>query len=181
MLADNSQMWVYFTVSEGAYLAYRAVHDVHDPIPVQLRLANGELFTQPGTIQTIEADFDNATGTIAFRAAVPNPDGLLRHGETGAIVLTTTLPNALLIPQAATFRVRDALNVFVVEDEDAVHARSIVVAQELPHRYVVTSGLEAGERVLIEGLRRVRDGDVIAPRMRDPHEVLDELTHLPAH
>ena len=181
VLADNSQMWVYFNVSEGAYIAYRAVHDVHDPVPVQLRLANGELFDQPGVVQTIEADFDNSTGTIAFRALVPNPDGLLRHGETGTIVMTTTLPNVLLIPQAATFRVLDVLNVYVVGDDNVVHARPITVAEELPHRYVVTSGLESGERVLIEGLRRVRDGDVIVPRLRDPHEVFEEMIHLPAH
>jgi membrane fusion protein (multidrug efflux system) len=181
VLADNSQMWVYFVMSEGAYLSYRSVHEVNDPVPVRLRLANGELFEQAGVIQTIEADFDNSSGTIAFRAVFPNPGGILRHGETGAIVLTTTLSRAQLIPQAATFRVLDVMNVYVVGDDHVVHARAITVGQELPHRYVVASGLRDGERVLIEGLRRVRDGDVIEPRVRDPHEVFEELSHLPAH
>jgi len=181
VLADNSQMWVYFNLSESQYLAYRAIHGVNDPVPVRLRMANGEIFPQPGVIQTIEADFNNSTGTIAFRAGFPNPDALLRHGETGEILITTTLPHVLVIPQEATFRVLDVMNVFVVGEDGVVHARHITVGQELPHLYIVESGLEEGEHILIDGLRRVRDGDTIEPQMRDPHEVLEQLRTLPAH
>ena len=180
-LADNSEMWVYFNLSESQYLAYRAIHGVNDPVPVQLQLANGEIFDQPGTIQTIEADFNNETGTIAFRAGFPNPDGLLRHGETGEILMTTTLPQVLVIPQEAVYRVLDMIYVYVVDDEDVVHARQITIGQELPHLYVIPTGLEEGEHVLIEGLRRVRDGDTIEQQVRDPHEVFQELNDLPAH
>jgi membrane fusion protein (multidrug efflux system) len=181
VLADNSQMWVYFNLSESQYLAYRAVHGVNDPVPVQLRMANGEIFDQPGVIQTIEADFNNETGTIAFRAMFPNPNSLLRHGETGEILLTTTLENVLLIPQEATFRVLDRVNVYVVDDDNVVHAREIHLGQDLPHTYIVESGLEEGEHILIEGLRRVRDGDTIEQEVHDPHQVFQELTDLPAH
>jgi membrane fusion protein (multidrug efflux system) len=99
VLADNSEMWVYFNVSESQYLAYRAEHALGEPVPVQLRMANGQLFDQPGVIQTIEADFNNETGTIAFRAGFANPTGLLRHGETGEILMTTVLPHVLVVPQ----------------------------------------------------------------------------------
>lgn len=180
VLSDNSEMWVYFNVSETEYLAYRAEHGVNDPVPVRLRMANGEIFPQPGTIQTIEADFDNETGTIAFRAGFPNPDGLLRHGETGEILVTRVVPGALVIPQAATWRVLDKTYVFVVDEDDAVHAREITLGEQLPHLYVVREGLAEGERVLIEGLRRVRDGDTIEPQLRDPEEVFAELRDLPA-
>jgi len=179
-LADNSQMWVYFNMSESAYLAYRAVHGVNDPVPVQLRMANGAMFDQPGVIQTIEADFNNQTGTIAFRSGFPNPDGLLRHGETGEILMTATLPHVLVIPQEATFRVLDVAYVFVVGDDAVVHARHITLGQELPHLYVVTAGLEEGEHVLMDGLRRVRDGNTIEPQWQDPHAVLEQLRALPA-
>ncbi len=181
VLADNSQMWVYFNLSESEYLAYRAHHEVGDPVPVELRMANGELFGQPGVIQTIEADFNNETGTIAFRAGFPNPASLLRHGETGTILMTMALPRVLLIPQEATFRVLDKRYVFVVDTENVVHAREIVVGPELPHVYVVESGLEEGEHVMIEGLRRVRDGDTIAQHVRGAQEVFDELRNLEAH
>jgi membrane fusion protein (multidrug efflux system) len=180
VLADNSQMWVYFNLSESQYLAYRGIHGVNDPVPVQLRMANGEIFGQPGVVQTIEADFNNETGTIAFRAAFPNPEGLLRHGETGEILMTTTLPGALVIPQEATYRVLDRMYVFVVDAENVVRAREIHVGESLPHLYVVEDGLEENEHVLIEGLRRVRDGDTIEPEVRDPHEVFEQLRTLPA-
>lgn len=181
VLADNSEMWVYFNVSERQYLAYRAEHALGEQVPVRLRMADGELFDQPGVIQTIEADFNNETGTIAFRAGFPNPEGLLRHGETGEIVMTDVLRHALLIPQAATYRVLDKMYVFVVDDDGVVHAREIRVGREVPHLWVVESGLEEGERVLVDGLRRVRDGDTVEPRVRPLDELLEELEHLPAH
>lgn len=180
VLSDNSLMWVYFNVSEREYLAYRAEHDVNDPVPVRLQIANGEIFDQPGTIQTIEADFNNETGTIAFRAGFPNPNGLLRHGGTGEVLMTNELPNVLVIPQKATFRVLDRVFVFVVGEDETARAREITVGEQLEHLYVVREGLEEGEHVLIEGLRRVRDGDRIEPRMREPREVLEELRNLPA-
>ncbi|MFO0605692.1 MAG: efflux RND transporter periplasmic adaptor subunit [Polyangiales bacterium] len=180
VLADNSRMWVYFNLSEREYLTYRRAHRIGDPVPVRLRMANDEVFAQPGTIETIEADFNNETGTIAFRAGFPNPDGLLRHGETGEVLLTTVLPGALLIPQKATYTVLDKRFVFVVGPDDVVRAREIGVGEELPHLYVVERGLREGDRVLLDGLRRVRDGDTIAPNVRDPREVLEELRQLPA-
>lgn len=176
VLSDNREMWVYFYVSEPEYLAYqRAAASAEGPRPVRLRMANGEIFEHPGVIQTIESDFDNETGTIAFRAGFPNPEGLLRHGETGQILMTRTIPGALLIPQSATYDVLDRKYVFVVDGEGGVHAREIEIGDELPHVFVVTRGLEETDRVLIEGLRRVSDGDRIEPVVRDPREVRESF------
>ena len=180
VLADNSQMWVYFNVSEREYLAYRRIHGVNDPVPVRLRMANDEMYPHPGTIQTIEADFNNETGTIAFRAGFPNGENVLRHGETGEILMTTTLPGALLIPQKATYTVLDKTFVFVLGADNVLRAREVTLGESMPHQYVVQSGLREGERILIEGLRRVRDGDAIVPNLRDADQVFEELRHLPA-
>ena len=68
-------------------------------------MANGQVFDQTGTVETIEADFNNETGNLAFRATFPNPKGLLRHGETGKVLMEVPLENALLVPQKATFDV----------------------------------------------------------------------------
>jgi membrane fusion protein (multidrug efflux system) len=180
VLADNSQMWVYFNVSEREYLAYRRAHATNDPVTVHLRMANDEVYVHPGTIQTIEADFNPETGTIAFRAGFPNREGLLRHGETGEILMTSVLPASLVIPQEATYTVLDKTFVFVVEAGGVVRAREVTVGESLPHQYVVSAGLREGEHVLLEGLRRVRDGDTITPDLRDAREVFDELSRLPA-
>lgn len=86
-LSDNSKMWVYFNVPEAEYLDYKTHHD-DNMKHVKLVMANNELFDHPGEVQTIEADFNNETGNIAFRATFPNPKGLLRHGETGSVRMT---------------------------------------------------------------------------------------------
>jgi len=70
-------------------------------------MANGKYFDYPGIVETIEADFNNETGNISFRATFPNPKALLRHGETGNIHITLPYKNAMLIPQKATFEVLD--------------------------------------------------------------------------
>lgn len=175
VLSDTHEVWVYFNVSEAEYLAYQSRRDYAQRRTVRLRMANGALFDQPGVIQTIVADFDSETGTIAFRAGFPNPSGLLRHGETGQILMTEELNDVLLVPQMATFDVLDKKYVFVVNDEGEVHAREIRVGEELPHLYVVAEGLTEHDRILLEGLRSVQEGDRISPVDRDPTEVRAEL------
>lgn len=177
-LADNSQMWVYFNVGEAEYLEYKMAARDGEVTPVKLRLANGQVFEQEGHIDTIAADFNNETGNIAFRASFPNPDGLLRHGETGKIIMTTVLPDALLIPQKATFDLLDKKYVFVVHDEGTVELREIRVSEELPNLYVVESGVTESEVILLEGLRKVRDGDEIEFDYEEPAEV---YAHLELH
>ncbi|MBL7934232.1 MAG: efflux RND transporter periplasmic adaptor subunit, partial [Bacteroidia bacterium] len=82
-LSDNSEMWVYFNVPEAEYLNYKAHTTEENLLKVNLLMANNSLFEYPGVVTAIEADFNNETGNIAFRATFPNPKGLLRHGETG--------------------------------------------------------------------------------------------------
>lgn len=178
-LSDNHQMWVYFNLTESEYLAYKARNDA-TPMQVKLRMANGELFPHPGVVETIEADFHNETGNIAFRATFPNPDGLLRHGETGNILVSQPLPNVLLVPQKATFDILDHRYVFVVDGEGVVHQREISVAQEMPHVYVVREGLADDDQVLLDGLRKVRDGDHVAIDLEASDQVFAALEHIHA-
>ena len=180
-MADNSQMWVYYNVSEAEYLDYRErLADRGEPLPVQLRMANGKMFAHAGEVETIEADFNNETGNIAFRATFPNPDALLRHGETGKVVMTTPLKDVVVLPQKATFDVLDKKFVFVVGDEGVAKLREIRVAEELPHLFVVESGVSEEDRVLLDGLRKVRDGDHVAFRFEEPEGVIANLSKVHA-
>ena len=133
------------------------------------------MFDQAGVVETIEADFNNETGNIAFRATFPNPDGLLRHGETGSVVMTIPLKNALLIPQKATYEVMDKKFVFVLDAENVIHARQITIAGEMPHIYAVSKGLKEGDKILLEGLRKVQAGDKIKYDFLEPRKVLSNL------
>jgi membrane fusion protein (multidrug efflux system) len=174
-LSDNHEMWVYFNVPEAEYLNYK-VHITKDTsLFVKLRMANNEIFPFVGEVNTIEADFNNETGNIAFRATFQNPKALLRHGETGNVIVNAPLKNALLIPQKATYEILDKKYVFVINKEGIVRSRQIIVGAELPHLFQVTAGLEEDDRILLEGLRKVRDGDKIAFEYRSPEKVLPEL------
>ncbi len=174
-LSDNSTVWVYFNVSEAEYLKYESQPQGDKHTPVKLVMANGQVFDEPGKVETIEADFNNDTGNLAFRATFPNPKRLLRHGETGKIVMTVPFKNALLIPQKATFDVLDQKYVLVVDEKNVVRSRPITVAAEMPHVYLLEKGLDERDKIIVEGLRKVRDGAVIDIDYRKPSDVLGQL------
>jgi membrane fusion protein (multidrug efflux system) len=174
-LSDNSKMWVYFNVPEAEYLNYKSIAKASNMTNVDLQMANNELFSEKGVVQTIEADFNNETGNIAFRATFENPDRLLRHGETGNIIMKIPLKNAIIIPQKATFETLEKRFVFVVDKKNVVHQREIIVGAEMPDLYAIKGGLAANERILLEGIRKVRDGDKIAYKFEAPREVISRL------
>lgn len=174
-LSDISKMWVYFNVPEAEYLDYKTNKVDKAPVNVRLKMANGAIFNQPGVIETIEADFDNKTGNIEFRAVFPNPDKLLRHGETGNILIDIPYKNALLIPQKATFEILDKSYVYVVNKDNKLEQRLITVAAELPHMFVVKSGLKVTDNILLEGLRKVHNGQTIDVNVKSPEQVLSQL------
>lgn len=174
-LSDNSEMWVYFNVPEAEYLNYKSHTSTENMDRVSLLMANNELFKYPGVVKTIEADFNNETGNIAFRATFPNPEGLLRHGETGNIQMTLPLTGALIIPQKSTFEILEKKYVFVIDKNNVVHQREINIASELPDIYILKDGVSDGERIVLEGIRKVKDGDKIEYKYEDPKVVIPHL------
>ncbi|WP_185248288.1 efflux RND transporter periplasmic adaptor subunit [Chryseobacterium bernardetii] len=174
-LSDNSKMWVYFNVPEAEYLNQMSDRTTNNLMHVRLRMANGKEFTQDGVVETIESDFDNETGNIAYRATFPNPKGLLRFGETGNVVITSPYANALMIPQKATFEELEKKYVYVITKDNKVKAREIKIAAELPHLYVVASGLGKDERILLDGLRMVQENQTISSKYQTPEKVMSNL------
>lgn len=174
-LSDNSQMWVYFNVPEAEYLNFKLAARKDSLMHVNLLLANQKLFDHEGLVKTIEADFNNETGNIAFRATFPNPDGLLRHGETGNILIHIPYKDAVIIPQKATFEVLEKRFVFVIDKDNVAHQREISIAAELPDLYVIGDGINENEQILLEGLRKVRDNDKIAFEYHEPRHVVANL------
>ncbi|MEO8497957.1 MAG: efflux RND transporter periplasmic adaptor subunit [Planctomycetota bacterium] len=177
-LSDNEVMWVYFNVPEARYLEYKAELDANDDeadLNIELKLANHRKFQHTGNIGAIEADFNNETGNIAFRADFPNPDGLLRHGQTGTVLINRTLKNAIVIPQRATYEILAKRYAYVVGEDGVVHQRDITIQTELDDIFVIEEGLEEGDKIVLEGIRQVRDGDKVDYEFLDPAEVLGKL------
>jgi membrane fusion protein (multidrug efflux system) len=175
-LSDNSQMWVYFNVPEAEYLDYRSQNGKGEMLNVNLLMANNKLFKHTGRVETIEGEFDNETGNIAFRATFPNPEGLLRHGETGNIQVTVPMQQAMLIPQKCTFEVLEKNYVYVVDNDNTIHSRAITIGAELPHLYAITGGLKEGDKILLEGLRKVKENEKIESEFEDPAHVISHLS-----
>jgi membrane fusion protein (multidrug efflux system) len=172
-LSDNSVMWVYFNVPEARYLEYMADVDQHrDDERIELLLANGSKFAEAGRIGAIEAKFNNETGNIPFRADFPNPKRLLRHGQTGTVLIHRTLKDAVVIPQRATFEILDKRYVYVVGEDHVAHQHLITVQHELEDTFVIDSGLDVNDKIVLEGVREIRDGDEVEYEFREPEEVL---------
>ena len=175
-LSDNSKMWVYYNVPEAEYLDYKTQIIKDGALKVELLMANNKLFDYPGLVETIEADFNNETGNIAFRATFPNPKGLLRHGETGNILVKLPFKDALIIPQKATFEVLEKKYVYVLDKNNVIRSREITIAAELPNIFVVKSGLGINDKILLEGLRQVKENEKIQSKFVQPDSVISNLT-----
>jgi membrane fusion protein, multidrug efflux system len=174
-LSDNSEMFAYFNVSEPEYLEYQTNTKSRGDNKVNLLLANNHPLAYSGEVQVIESEFDNETGNIAFRAKFPNPDKLLKNGETGKVMMTMPLKGALIIPQKATYEIQDKKYVFVVDKNNVLKSRFITIGGEVPDLYIVENGLSADDRILLEGIQKVKDEDKISYDYQAPREVIAHL------
>lgn len=182
-LSDNSLMWVYFNVPEARYLEYMgAKAQGTDSRQIELVLANGSKFPHASTNVTVEGQFNNETGNIPFRADFPNPEGpngqrLLRHGQTGNVLIHRPLKDAVVIPQRATFEILDKLYVYVVGEDNVVHQRWITVEHELDDIFVIASGLKLKDRIVLEGVRQVHDGQKVEYEFHKPEAALANMKY----
>lgn len=175
-LSNNKEIYAYFNVSEVDYLDYKAKNNSTSKEGATLLLANSEVFPYKGTIETIEGEFDNETGNIAFRAKFPNPELLLKHGETAKISMTVPLKNALIIPQKSTFEIQDKIYVYVVDDKNVVKTKSITIKQKLSNIYVIESGISATDKILVEGgVQGLNEDDKIQTEFVAPLAVIENL------
>ncbi len=174
-LSNNKDVYAYFNVSEVEYLAYKANNKGNVKDNATLLLANNQPHKYKGTVETVEGEFDNTTGNIAFRAKFPNPDFLLKHGETGKVRLIVDLKNALVIPQKATYELQDKDYVYVVDKGNVVKSRCISIIQKLPNLYVIGSGLAATDKILLEGIQNVKEDDTVKTQFEQPKVVIGSL------
>lgn len=174
-LSNNKEVYAYFNVSESEYLDYKAQNADNLKNNVSLILANGDEHKYKGTIETIEGEFDPEVGNIAFRAKFPNPELLLKHGETGKVRLTMDIKHALIIPMKSTYEIQDKSYVYVVDQNNIAHAKEISIKQKLSNLYVIDKGLDEKDRILIDGLQSVKDDDTIHVEFMPAKEVIDHL------
>ncbi len=167
-LSDDSVIWAFFGMPEKHYLDLMAGPERLDGDDFELELGGGARYPHPGKFGAVEGQISNETGNIALRADFPNPGGLLRHGQSGTVLIRRKLRQALVVPVRATFESLDKRYVYVVDQDDVAHRREIVIQHELDDIYVIKPGIQVGDRIILEGIGQVRDGEKVKCEVRPP-------------
>src|SRR5256885_13961239 len=159
----------YFTVSEQEFTDFHRrfptperVEEQRKRIPLELLLADGSVYEQRGSISFADREVNTATGAIRIAGLFANPNNLLRPGGYGRGRASAKTQNgALLIPQRAVIELQGSYQVAVVGSDNKVSIRPVTVGERVGRMWIVTDGLKPGERVVVEGLMKVRDGAVV--------------------
>lgn len=168
-VSNINQMYVYFSMTEKQLLAITreqgGVSAAINKMPaVTLVLADGTQFSQSGVVSTISGVIDQTTGSVQMRATFNNANHVLRSGGTGSILIPTHTDAAIKVLQKATFDIQNKKYVYVVNADKTVSQREIeVLPQNDGQTYVVTSGLKAGERIVVDGVSQLKNGAKINP------------------
>lgn len=170
-VSDNSEVYAYFSLNEKDILnltqnGTKSLNSSVQEMPeVALRLATGEIYPVKGKVATVSGVINNTTGAATVRALFDNKGGMLRSGSTGQVLIPNEFENVIIIPQGATNELQNIRFAYVVNDSNKVVATPIQVSSISDGKnFIVTSGLEPGQRIAIEGIgTTVRDGMFVTP------------------
>ena len=178
-ITDVNEVFAYFKVTENEYLRYMRAKLEGESLTsnqdVTLILSDGEVYEYIGKLETMEADFERGTGSIAFRVRFPNPDQLIKHGASGKIQLSNQMEDIFLIPQKSTFEIQDYSYVYILDKDNQVKVRSFKPLQRYGV-YYIAEGFEEGDRIIYEGIQQVKDGVFVNPAMVSDKEAYDTLS-----
>ncbi len=156
---------VYINVSEQEYLATRESNERVEGIPLDLILADGSIFPQKGRFYLADRQVDVTTGTLKIGATFPNPGNFLRPGQYGRIrAQMKVIKGALLVPQRAVGDVQGSFMVAVVGPDNKVDIRRVKPSERVGDLWVIDEGLKPGDKVIAEGIQKVRQGMTVSPK-----------------
>lgn len=176
-VSDITQIRVQFFISETSYLALtREIPDMEvvETAPderevrrnVQLILADGTLYNQQGKIDFIDRNIDPMTGSMLVQASFDNPERILRPGMyTKVKILFGTVENALLVPQRCVMELQGQFSVYIVNDQNIVESRNVIVSERVGDLWLVEEGVSSGDKVVMDALQKVASGLTIHPSL----------------
>lgn len=170
-VSDITNVYAYFSFDEKQFLRFFAqypnatVSEKLSHLPaVTLLLPDGTVYPEKGRIETVNGTIDPKTGSISFRATFPNPSGIIRSGASATLQIPLDLPAALLLPQKATFELQGKKFVFVVNTKNMIKSKEVQVMDlGAGDNYVVQSGIQAGDRIVTDGMDNLKDSMFIKP------------------
>jgi membrane fusion protein, multidrug efflux system len=181
VLSEIKNVFAYFSLSENEFINFGQAHGgatmeqkLKQAPPVELVLADGSIYPLKGKIELVAGQFNETTGSIAFRASFPNPNAQLRSGNTGRVRIAQPVKSGIIVPQEATYEMQDKLFVFALTDSNKVTSVAIKPSSRSGNYYVVESGVKPGDKIVYSGLDRLRDGAVIQPNPISIDSVLQQ-------
>lgn len=190
-ITDISEIFAYYRITENEYLEYmrgeldkdadseqmneqvsETLKDEQEEI--SLILSDGVEYPYKGKLETMEADFEQGTGSIALRVRFPNPDGLIKHGASGKVQMTNELKDVFLIPQKSTFEIQEYNYVYLVDQENKVNVRSFRPLRRHGLFYVAQD-FNTNDKVVLEGIQLLKDEATVKPNPIGEEEVYHSL------
>ena len=170
-VSDDSRVYAYFSMAENQMLdmvqQYGSLNNAIRQMPeVELIMSNGQRYEYTGKINAISGTISESTGSVSIRAVFSNRNHLLRNGGSGTIIIPTTLQDAIVIPQSATYELQDRVFVFKVVDGKASSTEIHIAPQNNGIEYIVTDGLEVGDIIVAEGAGLIKEGTEIKSKNR---------------
>jgi len=169
-ISEVNDVRAYFSVSETAFLRFKdefpgkSIEDkIRNLPPVELILSDNTVYQEKGKVEMVAGQFTSGTGAIPFRASFPNPNGILRSGNTGRVRISVNLPAGLVIPQESTYELQDKVFVFLLGDSNKVISTAVNIAGKAGNYYLVDKPLKPGDRIVYSGVGNLTDGTIIKP------------------
>ena len=170
-VSDIKQVYAYFSMNETEYLDFlqstkgaNLKEKVGNVPEVQLVLANGYEYPEKGKIQTVTGQIDQSTGTVSFRAIFDNPNQLVTNGNSGTIRIPVVYDNVVVVPQSATFEQQGQIIVYKVSEDNKAISTVITIKGEVDNMYVIESGLQKGDKIVVEGIGKLKNETPIQPK-----------------
>ncbi len=166
-------MYINFQMNETDYLkimryidAHPELHGKPETFTIYLTLSDKQDYDHPGKIDFIDRQVNTATGTIAMRAILPNPQGLIKPGNFATVnIILMEQENGIVIPQSATTQVQGKVFVFLVDKENNVTRVPVVLGRSIGQNFIVLNGLKPGDKIMLEGFQKFKEGMQIKPEL----------------
>jgi membrane fusion protein (multidrug efflux system) len=190
-ITDISEIFAYYRITENEYLRYmrgeldkdadseQMNEQVRETLldeqeEISLILSDGVEYPYKGRLETMEADFEQGTGSIALRVRFPNPDGLIKHGASGKVQMSNELKDVFLIPQKSTFEIQEYNYVYLVDKDNKVNVRSFRPLRRHGLFYVAQD-FATNDKVVLEGIQLLKDEATVKPNPIGEEEVYRSL------
>jgi len=177
-LSDVHEVYGYFSLSESDFINFKKTYagntlseKLKNLAAVELVLADNSIYDKKGVVDMIDGQFDKNTAAITVRATFPNANGILRSGNTGKVRLQIKHDDAILIPQSATIEMQDKVFAFTVNAKNEVTKTPVTISGKSGANYLISEGLKAGDKIVLSGIDKLQEGQLIQPVTKQVKEV----------